>query len=57
MQTLTNDKSSTVSSWFLTGLNLYRRINQKWSHFLAPCGNFPKGQVKFSGGIQIMEEL
>ena len=41
MQTLTNQKSRTVSSWLLTGLNLYERmwINQKRSHFWAPCCN------------------
>ena len=39
MQTLTNQKSKTVSSWLLIGLNLYERmwINQKRSHFWAPC--------------------
>ena len=38
-QTLTNQKSKTVSSWLLIGLNLYERmwINQKLSHCWAPC--------------------
>ena len=48
MQTLTNQKSSTVSSWLLIGLNLYERmqINQKRYHFLAPCckAYLPNGQ-------------
>ena len=37
MQALTNQKSRTVSSWLLIGLNLYERIriNQKRSHFWA----------------------
>ena len=41
MQTLTNQKSRTASTWFLIGLNLHERmwINQKRSHFLAPCCN------------------
>ena len=35
MQKLTNQKSRTVSSWLLIGLNLHKRmwINQKQSHF------------------------
>ena len=39
MQTLTNQKSRTVSSWLLIGWNLYERmwINKKRSHFWAPC--------------------
>ena len=39
MQALTNQKSRTVSSWPLIGLNLYERIwiNQKRSHFWALC--------------------
>ena len=43
MQTLTNQMWRTVSSWLLIGLNLYERmwINQKWSHFWAPCCNRP----------------
>ena len=38
MQTLTNQKSRTVSSWLLIGLNLHGRmsINQKRSHFWDP---------------------
>ena len=41
MQTLTNQKSRTVSSWLLIGWNLYERmwINKKRSHFWAPCCN------------------
>ena len=41
MQTLTNQKSRTVFSWLLIGLNLYKRmwINQKRSDFWAPCCN------------------
>ena len=41
MKTLTNQKSRTVSSWLLFGLNLHERmwINQKRSHFWAPCCN------------------
>ena len=41
MHTLTNQKSRTVSSWLLIGLNLHERmwINQKRSHFWAPCCN------------------
>ena len=38
MKALTNQKSRTVSSWLLIGLNLPRMwINWKWSHFWAPC--------------------
>ena len=48
MQTLTNQKSRTVSSWLLIGLNLYERMwkNQKRYHFLAPCckAYLPNGQ-------------
>ena len=38
MQTLTNQKLRTVSSWLLIGLNLHERtwINQNQSHFWAP---------------------
>ena len=41
MHTLTNQKSRTVSNWLLIGLNLHERmwINQKRSHFWAPCCN------------------
>ena len=41
MQTLTNQKSRTVSSWLLIGLNFYEGmwIIQKRSHFWAPCCN------------------
>ena len=43
MQTLANQKSRSVSSWLLIGLNLYKRmwITQKWSHFWAQCCNRP----------------
>ena len=46
MQTLTNQKTRAVSSWLLIGLNLHERmcsmgINQKQSHFWAPCCNKP----------------
>ena len=49
MQTLTNQKSKTVCSWLLTGLNLYERmwINQKQSHFWAPgCNLYGKMIIK-----------
>ena len=38
MQTLTNQKSRTVSSWLLIGLNLHGKmwINKKRSHFWDP---------------------
>jgi len=41
MQSLTNHNWKTVSSWLLTGLNLHEImwINQKRSHFWAPCCN------------------
>ena len=41
MQTLTNQKSRTVSSCVLIGLSLYERmwINQKRPHFWVPCCN------------------
>ena len=41
MQTLTNQKLRTVSSWLLIGLNLPKKmwINQKRSHFWALCCN------------------
>jgi len=41
MQTLTNQKSRTVSSWLLIGLNLHERMwmNKKRSLFWAPCCN------------------
>ena len=41
MQTLTDQKSRTVCSWLLIGLNLRKImwINQKRSHFWAPCCN------------------
>ena len=39
VQALTNQRSRTVSSWLLIGLNMYERmsINQKRSHFWALC--------------------
>ena len=39
VQTLTNQKPRTVSSWLLIQLNLYERmwISQKPPHFWAPC--------------------
>ena len=45
IQTLTNQKSRTVSSWLLIGLNLHERmwINYKRSHFWAPCCNNKRG--------------
>ena len=49
LQTLTNQKSRTVSSWLLIGLNLHERmwINQKRSHFWAPCFKVDSYDVKF----------
>ena len=47
IQTLTNQKSRTVFSWFPIGLNLYETmgINQKRSHFWAPCCNGKESQA------------
>ena len=47
MQTLTNQKSRTVSCWLLIGLNLYERmwINPKRSHSRTPCCNGSKIKI------------
>ena len=49
MQTLTNQKLRTVSSWLLIGLNLHERmwVNQKRSHFCALCCNYDCLQCTF----------
>ena len=48
MQKLTNQKSRTVSSWLLIGLNLHKRmwINQKWSNWPKSWAN-PVGKTQF----------
>ena len=52
IQTLTNQKSRTVSSWLLIGLNLYERmwINKKQAHFWAPCCSKIKTKATYQLG-------
>ena len=53
MQKLTNQKSRTVSSWLLIGLNLHKRmwINQKWSNWPKSWAN-PAGKTQFGEHVK-----
>ena len=55
MQTLTNQKSRTVSSWLLIGLNLYKRQPHSQGSLL-PTLRSSVGQVGENPGNEVVQE-
>ena len=55
MQTLTNQKSRTVSSWLLIGLNLYKRQPQSQGSLL-PTLRSSVGRVGENPGNEVVQE-
>ena len=55
MQTLTNQKSTTVFSWLLIGLNLYKRQPQSQGSLL-PTLRSSVGRVGENPGNEVVQE-